>query len=335
MLIQLHRLCKYYLTHVDLKHYISNIIDSIFNKRKEGICITMNGSILNANMYVNDLHNGSSKIYKYNDLVEESTYINHLKHGISTKYFTGADGNIKHISHYNYGYKHGVEQYILLPGGNVLEQRNFVNGLIDGVEIYYTIDGKLKELSNYRIGCLHGRRLYYENGILTDESYYDMGISGTSTKYYPNGSIKSKNVRERKEIFQKYSEQGVLLHEAYYNNHSEKHGIERKFNKLGHLISSCEYCGNRQYGERCEYFSNGQLRSRTTIYDYNIHEYERYYKNGRYIKQDLYGKKVYDNGRLICEGGLFYSDKHGEWLFYDSNGNIRRRKFYCLGDLVR
>lgn len=91
----------------------------------------------------------------------------------------------------------------------------YLNGVLDGVLIYYFIDGKKQETSEWNQGVRNGRTIaYYPNGDIANEYSYRMGKMNKLKIYYESGILKYAGQIDENNIFynaKNYEEDGALL----------------------------------------------------------------------------------------------------------------------------
>ncbi|NVK66848.1 MAG: toxin-antitoxin system YwqK family antitoxin [Flavobacteriales bacterium] len=116
--------------------------------------------------------------------------------------------------------------------GNPRAIINYRNGRYDGVQVLYWENGLVKDESIWENGIAVGKRtLYYDNGKIDEEYFYKKGkISGLYRNYRRDGTLfftgqMKKGVRHGK--WELYNENGKLYRIEYY-----KRGAIRDFDLL-------------------------------------------------------------------------------------------------------
>lgn len=186
------------------------------------------------------------------------------------------------------------------PNGKLLSTYYVKDGFIDSVYKEYYKYGLLKVEGYYKKGLLNGcRKTYRRNGTLKWETYYKDGLlNGKAVKYRKNG-IKKLEVNYK---------DGFL------------HGYDIFFNKRELMT----YQGENDMGKSkkewksCYYYSNDSLK-------------KSYYRFGLFKMADSTYYEYHPNGKLKIIGNYSNHKKDGEWLYYDSYGNIIEKVYFIEG----
>ena len=136
-------------------------------------------------------------ILKSGDItIGEGDFLDGLYHGTWTSY--DVEGKVQSITTYLKGKKQGVQlifdnigyveikasynddrldgEYLKYKRRKIVERKNYVSGVLDGLQQKFYVDGTVMEESNYVAGKIHGlARWYDQEGNLTIEYEYDMG----------------------------------------------------------------------------------------------------------------------------------------------------------------
>ena len=90
---------------------------------------------------------------------------------------------------YQKGKLHGlVATYYL--NGKITEEKNYVMGILEGSNNYYSPEGVMLKKLNYTNDQLHGPAFYYDaNGNITIEGNYKSGKKHGLWKYHKNGKV--------------------------------------------------------------------------------------------------------------------------------------------------
>jgi uncharacterized protein len=137
--------------------------------------------------YNNGRPDGMWKWYYENDsLLREEEYFQGLRDGAYTEY--SRSGEIIAKGQYSDGERNGDWKF---KSGNNIEEGKFIIGLRDGLWKSYYADGRLKFKGNYVQGNANGlHTLYYEDGKVKEERYYQSGIrERTWKKFNENGDL--------------------------------------------------------------------------------------------------------------------------------------------------
>lgn len=187
----------------ELKSEEIEIKGNYMNGKKEGIWITTYKGTIREENYVNDTKEGKTIEY-YPSILEKDSF-----------------GNLQ-----------------LLPGG-IKEERNFVNGKLDGISKEYYESGQLKKETEYENGKMITYQKYKENGEQDNayRDYYDNGNlkseseDGIRKDYYENGQLKSiEKYNEDLISLQKYNEKGVLVEEI--DKYKSYQRVHERFSEL-------------------------------------------------------------------------------------------------------
>lgn len=117
-----------------------------------------------------------------NDKVSaEGEYVNGLRHGAWTEYYPS--GTVKSVTGYLFGKKQGA-QIFLDDRGQLLEKLYFHDNQLHGHYVKFNRN-KIKEEREYHNGVLNGIvRIYHDNGQLMEESPYVNGLRDGLAKWY-------------------------------------------------------------------------------------------------------------------------------------------------------
>ncbi len=155
-------------------------------------------------------------------------------------------------------------------------------------EIYES--GNLKSIYQYNSGNLDGLAIgLYDDGVVAKKVNFKNGAKhGAELLYFPEGQLRAKF---------KYNE-GIRYDGCFYFKNGQPTAT-LTFDSLG-AISSGVY-----------YYENGNIRSEGAFNEVNRGAKEGYWRN------------FFENGNIKDEGNYIKGEKKGEWIYYDSLGNIR------------
>ncbi len=124
--------------------------------------------------------------YLDGNILREENYYLGKEDGMSVEYDQG--GNIIAKGEYIEGNKEG-EWYFNV--GDQVEKGNYSFGLKDGLWIQYYLDGTKKFEGSYIQGNKNGKhKIYYENGKLKEDQYWEMGLRTRNwRKYDQEGNV--------------------------------------------------------------------------------------------------------------------------------------------------
>jgi len=157
------------------------------------------------------------------------------------------------------------------------------------VKEYYE-GGELKSFFEYENGKIEGHAIgYYENGSIANKlSFVEGKINGIELRYSPEGVLKARFL---------YSK-GIRYDGCFYYDNGQP-TANLSFDSLGRIKSGVYY------------YQDGILRSDGSFSAINPNQKEGYW---RYF---------YENGNLKEEGEYKSGVKRGDWIMYDSIGNIK------------
>ena len=199
--------------------------------------------------------------------------------------FYNKDGLVDWTYEYENDLKHGCAQRFDSLG-NVIEEKFFVNGIVQGVHSWYYSSGELKKSVNVENGKNVGQLLEYnkEGDVITEE-------------VYDGGFLKDR------ETYNRYDEKG------------EKTGVWREFYPDGTIKSEKSYKDGKLDGISKEFDTKGRL---TTLDKMN---YGKVDTAMGFTLLDMY-KDFHDNGKKKLVGGLQDGLKNGIFREYDDQGNL-------------
>lgn len=179
----------------------------------------------------------------------------------------------------------------------------------------YWHTGHKKHEYTTKKGEKHGEeKRWFQTGRLQSRFDYKNGkLHGTSTRWYYNGN------KERKDTY----ENGKL------------NGITRLWNEDGKISIKKEFRNDTLHGIYKEWFDNGQQKVEGQHYNNMYHGAWTYYNAAGF----KVGSGIFDKGTGVLKGfrlngslkrKVHYKDnkKHGEELWYDTEGNLERRLIF-------
>lgn len=212
----------------------------------------------------------------------------------------------------------------------VLSKELYVNDIREGKNYYYTNDGTLHEIVNYRQGkrdgismefgtdsLVIGYRVYLNDVLVENERVNRRDKKGLKQgvwrDYYTDGRVKKESYFRNDTLdglYKEFNEKGALAVSLMYRNGKVRDltasdtstvQILNRFDSIGNLIYSGPYKNGVPVG---------------------IH---RDYKNGKVIGGKLYD----DNGVLIGEGIIDKEgNKEGPWTNYFPSGQVKSKGRY-------
>ena len=178
----------------------------------------------------------------------------------------------------------------------------------------------------------------------------------------------------KKKILCKYAGKGeleTLIERVTYDKNGQIVKMENPVEQTAKMMwrhkngmkkRETQYKGGKKHGKWREWYSNGRIKQERVYCrdklvrraDYKRHiTDESIYKDGKLFMAREYNEgiivteKTYQEGKLI-KAVWFYPDgrasdereykngkKHGEWVYWDRNGEIKKKSFYREGELIR
>ncbi|CAN5303808.1 hypothetical protein BH09BAC5_BH09BAC5_23310 [soil metagenome] len=201
-------------------------------------------------------------------------------------------------------------------------------------EMFYDF-GLTKKMADYHFnneGNKTGNCLeWYENGKSKSEfNYSDSWFPSfpIGKYFYSNGALKMERI----------ALMDTLTETTFFYN--TKISKIRKWTKSGLLVQESQWCENGQlvlnYNPTSsipvpvkKYFCNGKLKAEYNWYVYGY--------TGAFLE-------YYDNGQLSLKGQfqelpsgatIFMARKTGDWIYYDTSGNITKTEHWDTGKLIK
>lgn len=177
--------------------------------------------------------------------------------------------------------------------GLVYHEANYVNGLLDGQEIYYKYGFKSLEY-NYSNGVIKSYKTYNDSNVLNYAQYYENGILRLVIAYFDNGN-KSQEIELNGTINNGWSKyyysNGELKSKRYYNEGIATRDGEGYYSN-GNLHYKSTYNDTTKTENYCEYYENGQKKfCWVKVNDVLVGDtFEVFYPSGR-LKSSHYSLK--------------------------------------------
>lgn len=246
-------------------------------------------------------------------------------------------------------------------GGEIyLSETPYLNGSIHGTSRACYQDGSYEE-EVYRHGHRISKRILDNDGASEYEEYlgaekvlhrqYDKegrlvykldrldNQDGRGAEvfyfYHDNGNLAVEECRgDGKKYCKAYYKNGVLEAEEYYSD-SRFHGVWRRYYPDGLLACEVAYHRGKRHGVQKIYSRDGALRREI------VHEDGRRMLSREYgaegVLEHIYrddAQRVYgENGSLLAYVPYKDGKPHGEAIFYDSKGRVRKRLPYKQGKI--
>jgi antitoxin component YwqK of YwqJK toxin-antitoxin module len=210
----------------------------------DGLFIMFNTILILEASYVDGILEGPYKIFDYNKLLEEGTYVANKKDGITKKYRPD-DGRLLEEITYRANKKHGP-QIKYHPSGTQVEEIFWNEDFREGPSSLYVYgtDWNLQEESLYDKNKLMVTRLFYINGPMKSEKHYvNDRLHGPYRIYSKEGLLKEEGHFEDNVLngnYKLYSEKGIVKEEKVYVN-GILNGPYKVYDQLGRLREEYTY----------------------------------------------------------------------------------------------
>jgi len=179
--------------------------------------------------------------------------------GVYTVFYSG-DKQLFSEDFYKDGRKEGLSK-VYHENGQLMMERPFQHGKLDGSVSVYSPEGKLYSQTGYVDGVIEGMEVYYfENGHVAVENPYKGGeLNGVSKVHH---------------------EQGGLYGEYSYVNGLQS-GVSREYDEGGSLLSEWHSENDHMHGEAFSYYPNGNVKYKA-IFDkgQKVGPDQYYYEDG-------------------------------------------------------
>lgn len=210
--------------------------------------------------------NGSWNYYSPKGvLIKMESYLDGVLNGLYISY--KEDGG-KFVATYENGYGEG-EFFNYYPNGEIAYKGFLKKGNIDGEVKYFSKDGEITKIENYKDNELNGKTIEYKFNMIgtplrlqryrTEVEYKDGIKQGEEVIYNSDGQILSStnNTDGKKEgLIVKYHDNGKKAKEVYYKN-GKKDGEEKTYYDDGALKSEAFYKDGKIVGKRTIYDRRG------------------------------------------------------------------------------
>lgn len=209
--------------------------------------------------------------------------------------------------------------------GKTKEIANYKNTKLNGENLIFFDDGKPKIVANFKDGKLDGEYLLYnDKGALYEKKYFKEGkLDGLYQSYfnvgesllewhvpYKNGDVDS--------IAIEYYANGDVYSEAPFVN-GKRHGVEKKYHFNKKIASEISYANGELNGPYKAFHSNGAIwKEGISIDNYYNGPFKTYYRNG-----NLESDEIYHHGSL-----------DGENKYYDTDGKLQSEFLYRKGETI-
>jgi len=266
-----------------------------------------------------------------NKIFSKELYLNGKKNDKSVFYYS--NGSIKNVIPYEnnkkqgIGYEYSIDKNIITIfryRGNELIESESINrynneSQKNGVWKEFYSNGILKDEKNYLNGKLDGYlKLYNDSGKLIEVLKYKNG----------EVDLQSNDFDSEIEIKEEYDISNNLIFRGSLKN-NKKIGIQRYFNTKGKVIKS------QTFNIRGNLVSEGVVlktgkKEGDWIYYYSDHQKQ---SEGKYLRGNKNGKWIYyyQNGKIQQTGFYANGKFKGAWKWYYETGELLKEEFYIYG----
>lgn len=227
---------------------------------------------------------------------------------LSEVYVRDSTNRYMRTRYFKDGRRAGLNQGIYIPTAMSADQEQ-----PDGVQIDYLpnviqlVDTLPFQIVNYKNGVLHGAKIKYTRGILTEECYYKNGVQDS--------------------IFRKWNHTGQLLYSIFYSN--GKLNGKCTYFKDGAISREVLFVNGLKHGREIFHFPVEAVNWYTNdILDSSFVFYSNGQPSRKIITTALsprtYSCSDYDStGKLVKEWNPFALDHDGLLIQYYPNGQLR------------
>lgn len=309
------------------------------------IFYNIDGNISKKINYREDKKNGYSYTYsfyydkdsiKHYYLKSKELFYLDKKEGLSY-FFDSANILINSINYKN-DKRHGYAK-TYNKDSIVIVLRTYFNGYqLNLQKINRYNNDKLKQglwIDFHQNGNKHRERYYSNDSLHGSYKEYDLSEKLIKEITYVKGSVyippEKEAIKLKSELRTEYFENGNIKYEgAFLNNNSV--GIHKEYNENGQITISKEYSQTGKLLGQGFFDKNGLKTGKWKLYDsiYNYFFAEGEYEKG--LKEGLW-KYYFPNLQLEQEGYFTADNPDREWIWYYSDGKIRKEENYLNGKL--
>ena len=254
-------------------------------------------------------------------------YTGQFQHGVPTgefKYFYEETGKLKSQLNY-FGDGKMAAAYLYYPNGKVMASGKYYDQKKDSVWNYYTVDNVLLSQEIYRRGVKFGIwKTFFSNGKVSALETWNNDVKeGSTAEFYDDGKVMKEGV------FVKGKPEGLF--KTYYRNN-----ITSSIGKYKAGVKDGEWLYRSEKGEQenKEIYEGGQVvyttQERVSYWD----SVETVVRSRETYNLDFSTNYVhyYEEGKVQREGHFLKNAKHGEWKYYNKNGDLDSTISYVKGN---
>lgn len=237
--------------------------------------------------------------------------------------------------------------------GSIKKTGTYLNGVAEGVQKEYSLEGKITNAKFFKEGNLVGEGLmdaagnqqgswveYHIDGKIKGKGNYENGEKiGDWVFYYADGKTEQKGKYNKKGkpvgVWQWYYNDGNLLREENYIN-GKRDGVFTEWSDSGAVITKGEYIEGLKEGawfyQLQDYKEQGSYKT-----DQKDGLWQSYYvsnsklrSSGKFVEGLPDGKHIlyYSDGKKQEEGKYIIGNKDGNWEYYNPDGTLLLTVFF-------
>ncbi len=246
---------------------------------------------------------------------------------------------------FNKGRMHGKYKRFS-PQSDLLEERTYVNGELDGKKTVYFEFAKnmVHKVSYYKKGKPEGKWQEYDTRgtLIQEDNFSDGQLHGQHKKFDSQGDLRLlesyKNGAPHGKWWGKVrSNRGDYEYTNFYKE-GEPTGKWTEVNENGTLKKEVEYSNKDTYVKR-EYYRNGKLHREVRVKNGKYNGISKEFSDTGVISEEndykddeIISKKTYhDNGRPNQTWHLVKDQLHGKYLSFNSDGEKQVEGNYTYG----
>ncbi|SQI36071.1 MORN repeat variant [Leminorella richardii] len=211
--------------------------------------------------------------------------------------------------------------------GNLYEEGGFdrqgksQGGAQGKITSYYDSPGKVRSVSHFKDGKLHGEFVSYnKNGTVAKKEQYLLGKDVTK-----NGIV--------------YGSEGQILERYNYNSNGRKEGTWLNYYPDGTLKLSESYANGTLVGTSEEYWPNGKIKLKNTYKNGSSRAQVKWYESGQKESESFYNdkhqsvgthKSWYENGNLYSDYRYYANGRQASTALWNSDGHPSSRETYSI-----
>jgi len=260
--------------------------------------------------------------YKNGQLREIGIFKNEKEIGEWKWYFE--NGQLESVGSYEKGHQTGQwKEYF--SNGKLRRIRNFNNGFLIGKSTTYHLTGRIMLIGSYDE---NGEKIGVWKKYNSDEKLIGISICKNG-KEFKNGAWKY------------YDEDGKIKKTENYN-YGVKTGKWKIYDYYGNLYSIEYYKNGKETGEWKTFNTNGQIESIKNFSNGKLNGlWKVHYSTGIVITKNYKDDRLHgewnsckENGDCFEIGYYKYDEKHGNWIYFYDNEQIKKEQLWKENKLM-